>query len=80
MHSITQDDLLLFLYGETSPEKNIEIQNALEQDWNLKEMYAQLEKTKNELDGFELMSPSENSVNRILKYAESQVEEFTATN
>jgi hypothetical protein len=26
------------------------------------------------------MSPSENSVNRILKYAEAQVEEFTATN
>ena len=79
MHSITQDDLLLYLYGETSPEKNIEIQNALEQDWNLNEIYSQLEKTKSELDGFE-MSPSENSVNRILKYAETQVEEFTATN
>jgi hypothetical protein len=31
------------------------------------------------LDEFE-MSPSENSVNRIIKYAESRVEEFTATN
>jgi len=79
MHSITQDDLLLYLYGETSPEMNIEIQNALEQDWNLKELFTQLEKTKSELDGFE-MSPSENSVNRIIKYAESRVEEFTATN
>jgi hypothetical protein len=50
MHSITQEDLLLYLYGETSPQQTQEIKNALEQDWNLKESYLQLEQTKNELD------------------------------
>ncbi|MEY4702656.1 MAG: hypothetical protein RIR96_553 [Bacteroidota bacterium] len=78
MHSITQEDLLLYLYGETSPQQTQEIKIALEQDWNLKEIYLQLEHTKNELDGFN-MSPSENSVNKILKYAEIQVEELSTT-
>jgi|LakMenEpi03Aug12_release.lakeMendotaPanAssembly.Ray.scaffolds.fasta_scaffold3169881_1 hypothetical protein len=78
MHSITQEDLLLYLYGETSPQQTQEIKNALEQDWNLKESYLQLEQTKNELDSFSL-SPSEHSVNKILKYAEIQVEELSAT-
>ena len=78
MHSITQEDLLLYLYGETSPQQTQEIINALEQDWNLKESYLQLEQTKNELDSFSL-SPSEHSVNKILKYAEIQEEELSAT-
>lgn len=79
MPSITQEDLLLYLYGETSPEQTQEIKIALEQDWNLKEAYLQLEQTKNELDGFSL-SPSESSVNKILKYAEIQVEELSTAN
>jgi hypothetical protein len=78
MHSITQEDLLLYLYGETSPQQTQEIINALEQDWNLKETYLQLEQTKNELDSFSL-SPSEHSVNKILKYAEIQEEELSTT-
>jgi hypothetical protein len=78
MHSFTSEDLLQYLYGETSKEKSAAIKAALQNDWSLQEKLNLLSLTKDELSSVSF-SPSSASVNNILKYAEKSVEEFTAT-
>ena len=39
MQSFTQEDLVQFLYHESSPEKAAQIKAALEADWNLREQF-----------------------------------------
>ena len=44
MHNFTQEDLLQFLYNETSIEKTAAIKEALVNDWNLREKFNFLSK------------------------------------
>jgi hypothetical protein len=39
MHSFTQEDLVQYLYNETSPEKSAILKAALETDWILREKF-----------------------------------------
>lgn len=39
MHNFTPEDLLLYLYNETSPAQTAEIKAALETDWSLREKF-----------------------------------------
>lgn len=77
MHSFTSEDLLQYLYGETSTAKTAAIKTALQNDWSLQEKLALLNTSKLELDTLKF-SPSVTSINNILKYAEKAVEEFTS--
>ena len=76
MHSITSEDLLLYLYGETTKLQTEAIELALQQDWSLMEKLELLTQSRNELETISF-SPSTNSVNNILKYAEKSVEEIS---
>ncbi len=76
MHSITSEDLLLYLYGETTNLQTEAIELALQQDWSLMEKLELLTQSKNELETINF-SPSTTSVNNILKYAEKSVEEIS---
>ncbi len=76
MHSITSEDLLLYLYGETTKLQTEAIDSALQQDWSLMEKLELLTQSRNELETISF-SPSTNSVNNILKYAEKSVEEIS---
>ena len=76
MKSITQGDLLLYIYGEATPEKTVAIKAALETDWNLKEQYQELVSAKESL-GPVNVSPRKKAIDFVLNYAGKQVKEFT---
>jgi len=39
MHNFTPEDLLQYLYNETSPAQTAQIKAALETDWSLREKF-----------------------------------------
>ena len=68
MMKITSEDLIKYVYNETSEQKSATIQAALQIDWSLREMYEQLLNSKSELNEIKF-SPRRESVNKILEYA-----------
>ncbi|MEO6894306.1 MAG: hypothetical protein ABI136_04665 [Ginsengibacter sp.] len=69
MTKITPEDLVRYMYDETSEQKASAIRTALQTDWNLKESYDNLLNSKQNLNNIELSSPRAESVNKILEYA-----------
>jgi len=78
MYSFTSDDLLQYIYGETSTAKTAAIKAALQNDWSLNEKLELLMTSKKELEAVSF-SPSAKSIDNILKYAEKAAEEMAAT-
>ena len=76
MHSFTPDDLLLYLYKETSPEMTSAIEAELEEDYSLRESLNELMVSIDSLEKVEL-SPRKQSVDKILQYAEKRIGELT---
>jgi len=76
MHSFTTEDLLQYLYKETSTEKTAAIKAALETDWSLKEKFEVLLSGSEKLETIKL-SPRKQTIENILSYAEKAVEEFS---
>ena len=76
MHTLTTEDLLLFIYGEATPEQSITIQSALEKDWKLKEEYQSLLKEIEQLKEIQI-SPSKKSLDNILEYSKKNFEFVT---
>lgn len=77
MHNFTMEDLLQFLYKETSPEKTAAIENALTLDWSLREKMNILTAAHSELDKVEMLSPRNETLDKIFNYAEKSVEVFS---
>jgi len=73
MHNYSPEDLLLYLYKETSPETTTEIEEALKNDWSLREKLEVLKTSMKRLDSIEV-SPRTEVVLNVLKYAYSQKE------
>lgn len=71
MHYFTPDDLLLYLYKELTPEQTAAIEEALKQDWTLREKLAVLKTAMERLDNL-TDSPRTEVVLNVLKYAASQ--------
>ncbi|MES2430574.1 MAG: hypothetical protein V4556_06520 [Bacteroidota bacterium] len=76
MHNFKIEDLVQYLYQETSNEKTAAITAALETDWSLREKYEQL------LDGQKLLevlnfSPRKKIIKAILSQANIPVGELT---
>ena len=76
MHSFTSEDLLLYIYGETSQQTTAAIKAALQSDWSLQEKFNLLKASIDELDTISF-SPDNQSVANIMNYAERAVEETT---
>ncbi|MCY7422981.1 MAG: hypothetical protein LH478_14710 [Chitinophagaceae bacterium] len=68
MLNYTTEDLLLYLYQETSKEEREQIEEALENDWDLKEKYDGLRNSLMALDKM-IESPRPESIQAILNYA-----------
>jgi hypothetical protein len=68
--TFTQNDLIRFLYHETSEQEEREINKALICDSELQEQYKELIATKNQLDVARL-EPSAIVVENILNYSRS---------
>ena len=77
MHNFTTEDLLQFLYKETSPEITAAIKTALISDWRLREKYDILSTGQAELNSVKLLSPRRQTIDNILNYAEKSVEELS---
>lgn len=67
MIKITPEELVRYLYQETSDKKTAAIRSALETDWNLKETYEKLSSSHKSLNEINA-SPRSEAVNKILEY------------
>jgi uncharacterized membrane protein YfbV (UPF0208 family) len=70
MIKITPEELVRYLYNETSEQKTA----ALQTDWNLRETFEKLQTAQQSLKGVNL-SPRPQAVNKILEYASKKHEE-----
>ena len=74
MIKITPEELVRFLYQETSDKKTAAIRTALETDWNLRETYEKLLSSHKTLHGLST-SPRPEAVNKILEYGVKKQEQ-----
>jgi hypothetical protein len=74
MHSFTQEDLIQYMYAETSLEKTSAIQQALKADWKLKEEYDLLASAQQGLEKVSL-APRKKALDFIMNYAGKPVKE-----
>lgn len=68
MTSFTPEDLLLYLYKETSALKTAAIEEALKTDWPLREKFIILQTSAQRLDYIET-SPRTEIIMKIFNYA-----------
>lgn len=68
--TFTQDDVIRYIYEETSEEENREIEQALICDSDLQEVYKELGAVKKHLDQ-NLKQPSESVIRNIMNYSKS---------
>ena len=73
MANLTPEDLLLYLYKETSEEQTTAIESALKQDWTLREKLAVLKTSLERLNGIK-KSPSTRAILNVLNYARKKIE------
>lgn len=74
MTNFTPEDLLLYLYKETTPEQTQFIEDALKKDWTLREKLAVLKTSMQRLDKIK-QSPRTEVVLNILNYAREKSEQ-----
>lgn len=67
MTKFTPEDLVQYLYKETSVQKTAAIKAALNADWNLQESFEQLVAAQKNLEEIKL-SPRDEAVNKILQH------------
>jgi hypothetical protein len=68
MTNFTPEDLLLYLYKETSPEMAAAIEEALKKDWTLREKLTVLKTSMQRLDKV-VVTPRTEVVLNVLNYA-----------
>ena len=74
MSIFTPEDLILFVYQETSPENTASIQHALANDWALQEKFKVIQTSVDQM-GTELYAPRAESVLNVLNYARETMAE-----
>ena len=68
MDIFTPENMIRFLYKETTPEETAAMQLALDSDWNLREKFEILKKAINGLNTVKY-SPRPSVVQSLMKYA-----------
>lgn len=68
MTLFTPEDLLRYLYKETSPQKAAAIEAALQEDWSLHEKLEVLQSSLSNLNT-RLLSPRPETILNVLNYA-----------
>ncbi len=68
MTLFTPEDLLRYLYKESSPELTLAIEAALKEDWMLREKLEVMRTSADELDTF-VVSPRMEVIQRVMNYA-----------
>lgn len=78
MHQYSPEDLIRYLYKETSPETTADIELALQKDWTLREKLTVLKTSMDRLHSI-TESPRTEVVLNILKYA-AKTEKVNSSN
>ena len=68
MYNYSPEELIQYLYNETSPTTTAAIEKALKQDWTLREKLAVLKTSMERLNSIS-QSPRTETILAILKYA-----------
>ncbi|MFZ4583444.1 MAG: hypothetical protein ACOYM7_12405 [Paludibacter sp.] len=76
MHTFTQEDLLLYIYNETSHDTTVAIKAAIETDWTLREQFEVITSTTQSLESVSF-SPRKKAVDFIMNYAEKSMREVS---
>lgn len=79
MHNYSPEDLLRYLYKETSSEETAAIEKAIESDWTLREKLSVMKTSMERLSNI-IVSPRTESVLNVLKYAAKQHEVAASSN
>ncbi len=71
MQKFTQEQIMQYLYGEASPILKLALEKAIKEDRELEKEIKALQHTKKKLDKLanRPVSPDQNSIDAILKYA-----------
>jgi hypothetical protein len=69
MANSTLEDLLLHMYNESNPSRNIRIEKELKEDWTLREKYNVLKESFERLSQMRLQAPRQQTIDAILRYA-----------
>jgi len=73
MHNYSPEDLILYLYKETSPETTAAIEEAINTDWTLREKLEVLKDSMKRLDSI-VTSPRTELILNVMKYAAKESE------
>lgn len=68
MHNFSPEDLILYLYKETSTEATAAIEKALQEDWTLREKLAVLKTSMERLNSI-VVSPRTEVILNVLRHA-----------
>ncbi|HMH24495.1 MAG TPA: hypothetical protein VK563_22090 [Puia sp.] len=68
MSLFTPEDLLLYLYKESSPELTVAVETALKEDWTLREKLQVIQSSVDELDKV-VVSPRIEVILKVMDYA-----------
>jgi len=68
MHNYSPEDLILYLYKETSPQATTAIEKALEEDWTLREKLSVLKTSMERLNSI-TFAPRTEIILNILRHA-----------
>ena len=69
MTLFTPEDLVMYLYKDTSPEKTAAIETALQNDWALREKLQLLRESVTDIEQVPLSSPRTEVILRVMNYA-----------
>jgi flagellin-specific chaperone FliS len=69
--TFTPEDLVQYLYKETTPAQNAAIEEAMQNDWTLREKFEVIQKAHARLEKFKL-SPRVESVLNVLRYGSKE--------
>lgn len=69
MQKFSQEQLIQYLYGECSPILKLAIEKAMLDDLILKKEIKELQRTIKQLSKLKKESPSDSTINAIMKYA-----------
>jgi hypothetical protein len=79
MSLFTPEDLLRYLYKESSPELTAAIQLAIQENWTLREQMEELQTSVIQLDiEKQVLAPRMEVVMRVLQYARDTATEATS--
>ena len=73
MPNFTTEDLLEYMYDEMEPLHSAQLEEALQNDWALKQKYGVLREAQQKLQETPLRSPRMATVAAILRYAEKNL-------